>query len=133
MGKVKAKSANQATKANGTAEGLLFPGKLIPLSVYGCWLLGRWKEIESPTNWFSCKNGVVTHHVRGVVGLKDRDEEAGHLPEGWGCEEIFHHGSRDSGLFVGRSEDIDEAKRLQEKADDLDIQLGRMLHHPNAN
>jgi hypothetical protein len=116
------------TAANGsTIEEFAFPGRLIPLAVFGSWLMGSWKDVGEKNGWFGCEGRSVVYHT-GTNGHTSAATIVGKLPAGWACADLHHHRTDDSGFFVGRSEDVAEAERLLGEIDRLDDRIGAMMH-----
>jgi hypothetical protein len=107
---------------------LVFPGKLIPLEILGCWMSGSWGDLGGKTGWFGYGGDQVVFHLRDSNGNANGEIELGKLPTGWDCASICHHDSSQSGWFVGAAADIAEAKRLNDECDAREDKVGAMLY-----
>jgi hypothetical protein len=121
-GKAKRKTAKNAA----TPDGLLFPARLVPLEVLGCWLAGSWED--GKYGHFTYNGTEVVFHHRENGGQPAWENKVGRLPPGWDAAEIFHNDSGDSGWFVGHEQDIGYAKLLNAECDAREDALGAMIH-----
>ena len=127
----KTKSAKKAA-TNGKDGGLLFPGKLIPLTVYGCWLLGDWTDLSEKDGYYSFDpeedGGTVIWNSRDENGKVCGKTPIGGLPDGWACEFLVHNATNCAASFVGLKADVERAASLEKQSSDADNRLGEMLH-----
>lgn len=94
--------------------GIIFPSPLVPVDVYGAWLLGDWLYVIDPKKVSASFFGVDGRRV--FIAENDGDRTIGFLPAGW---EVFKFDTDGYGIItlIGPYSAVAEARVRQKKAD----------------